>query len=120
MISPIITRRRGLSVAQPQPLMKLAMASCQTSRVAVQATTDSQADVTAIRPTMPAWVRRRSNRSVKGPEKGPEQAHGEQAEHGNLGDEEGRAGLLVDDDPLATVSSHRTVETIMPTYHRRQ
>ena len=30
--SPIMTRRTGLSVAQPRPLMKLATASCQTAR----------------------------------------------------------------------------------------
>ncbi len=30
--SPIITRRTGLSVAQPRPLRKLATARCQTAR----------------------------------------------------------------------------------------
>ncbi len=69
--SPIIMRRSGLSVAQPQPLMKLATARCQTSRRPCQATSANAAEVRASRAIMPASVRRRSNRSAKAPRKAP-------------------------------------------------
>ena len=71
MTSPMMVRRSGLSVAQPQPLMKLAAAKCQTSSVPSQATIDSRADVKARSPTMAASVSRRSNRSAKAPRKAP-------------------------------------------------
>ena len=74
--SPIIMRRKGLSVAQPQPLTKLATASCQTSSVNVQTTTDSAADVMAIKPIRPTNGSRRSNISAKAPRKAPNRAMG--------------------------------------------
>ena len=74
--SPIIVRRSGLSVAQPQPLMKLATANCQTSSVPVKAMRQSPDEVTASRPTTPASVRRRSKRSAKAPTKAPNRPMG--------------------------------------------
>ena len=98
MTSPMIVRRSGLSVAQPQPLMKLAAAKCQTSSVPSQATIDSRADVRASSADHAGERQPPVEPLGEGAEEGAEQAHRQQAQHGDHGDDEGRAGLLVDDD----------------------
>ena len=46
--SPIITRRTGLSVAQPRPLRKLAAARCQSARWSLYASNASAVEVVSI------------------------------------------------------------------------
>lgn len=69
--SPIITRRTGLSVAQPRPLRKLVSARCQTSSIPAWASTHSTAELVAISTTTPISTFLRSNFSAQAPRKAP-------------------------------------------------
>lgn len=61
---PIITRRIGLSAAQPQPLMKLASATCHTASCPAIALAASAASPSSSRPTTAISAVRRSTRSA--------------------------------------------------------
>ena len=69
--SPIITRRTGLSVAQPTPLMKLASARCQMASSCRCARIASASDVITMLATTTISVVRRSMRSAIAPMKAP-------------------------------------------------
>ena len=69
--SPIITRRTGLSVAHPMPLMKLATARCQTASRCRCARVASVSDVITMLTTTMISVGRRSMRSAMAPRKAP-------------------------------------------------
>ncbi len=96
--SPIMTRRTGLSVDQPNPLRKLATARCQTSSCPAISRTASKADVPLISSTTMNRVRPRSNLSAQRAEKDAEQTHRKQPQHGHHRDQKSRIGALVDDN----------------------
>ena len=95
--SPIITRRTGLSVAQPMPLMKLATARCQTASRCRCASgrqserRDHHADDDDDQRGAPLHA------FGDGAEEGAEQTHRQQPQHGHHGDDERRTGVLVDE-----------------------
>ena len=69
--SPIITRRTGLSVAQPSPFRKLATARCQIARRPPYASNASEADVISISMTTMIRLTRRSSFSAQAPINAP-------------------------------------------------
>ena len=97
--SPIITRRTGLSVHQPHPLMKLASARCQISSCPVRSRTREDRGGAAHQQHDDEQRRRAIKAFRKRAEKHPEETHRQQTEHGHHRDQKRRIGALVDHNP---------------------